>query len=51
MKVMRGDCKFRGRAELEAKGRKPQFTHKGVNMGELVFIHGSFAKAFSTFAK
>jgi hypothetical protein len=34
---------------LEAKGRKPQFTHKGVNMGELVFIH--VAKAFSTFAK
>ena len=36
---------------MEAKCRKPQSTHNGMNMGKLVLIHGSFAPAFSTFAK
>ena len=36
---------------MEAKGRKPQFTHKGTSMGPLVLIRGTFAKAFNTFAK
>jgi hypothetical protein len=51
MKMTGGDYKSRGRAELEATGRKPQSTHKAMNMGQLVLTHGTFAKAFGTFAE